>query len=100
MSGLIWIQTVLKKPSILRVKYGILIKCEGIIKAIFENPKADQNTLSVESQPQNPELRNNPENFHQRDYVSTSYIRGVQWLSDRTLDLKLRGCWFQTRILE
>ena len=22
-----------------------MIKCEGIIKAIFENPKADQNTL-------------------------------------------------------
>ena len=28
-----------------RVKYGKIIKCEGIIKAIFENPKTDQNTL-------------------------------------------------------
>ena len=27
------------------VKYGTIIKCEGIIKAIFENPKANQNTL-------------------------------------------------------
>ena len=37
---------VLKKSSIQRVKYGtIMIKCEGIIKAIFENPKADKNTL-------------------------------------------------------
>ena len=30
-----------KKSSIQRVKYGTIIKCEGIIKAIFENPKAD-----------------------------------------------------------
>ena len=36
---------VLKKSSIQRVKYGTIIKCEGMIKAIFENPKADQNTL-------------------------------------------------------
>ena len=36
---------VLKKNSIQRVKYGTIIKCEGIIKAIFENQKADQNTL-------------------------------------------------------
>ena len=36
---------VLKKSSIQRVKYGTLIKCEGIIKAILENPKADENTL-------------------------------------------------------
>ena len=36
---------VLKKSSIQRVKYGTIIKCEGIIKAVFENPKADQNTL-------------------------------------------------------
>ena len=36
---------VLKKSSTQRVKYGAMIKCEGIIKAIFENPKADQNTL-------------------------------------------------------
>ena len=36
---------VLKKSSIQRVKYGTIIKCEGIIKAIFENTKADQNTL-------------------------------------------------------
>ena len=36
---------VLKKSSIQRVKYGRMIKCEGIIKTIFENPKADQNTL-------------------------------------------------------
>ena len=25
--------------------YGTLMKCEAIIKAIFENPKADQNAL-------------------------------------------------------
>ena len=25
--------------------YGTIIKCEVIIKAILENPKADQNTL-------------------------------------------------------
>ena len=30
---------VLKKSSIQRVKYGTIIKCEGIIKAILENPK-------------------------------------------------------------
>ena len=36
---------VLKKSSIQRVKYGTIIKCEGIIKAILENPKADQYTL-------------------------------------------------------
>ena len=36
---------VLKKSSIQRVKYGTIIKCEGIIKAIFEDPKADHNTL-------------------------------------------------------
>ena len=35
----------LKKSSIQRVKYGTIIKCEGIIKAILESPKADQNTL-------------------------------------------------------
>ena len=34
-----------KKSNIKRVKYGTIIKCEGIIKAILENPKADQNTL-------------------------------------------------------
>ena len=36
-----------KKSNIRRVKYGTIIKCEGIqvIKAIFENPKADKNTL-------------------------------------------------------
>ena len=50
MSGLIWIQTVLhpdgiEKSSVQRVKYGTMIKCEGIIKAILENPRADQNTL-------------------------------------------------------
>ena len=34
------------KSSIQRVKYGTIIKCEGItIKAMFKNPKADQNTL-------------------------------------------------------
>ena len=33
------------RSSIQRVKYGTIIKCEGIIKAILENPKADQNTL-------------------------------------------------------
>ena len=36
---------VLKKSSFQRVKYGTIINCEGIIKAILENPKADQNTL-------------------------------------------------------
>ena len=36
---------VLKKSSTQRVKYGKIIKFEGIIKTIFENPKADQNTL-------------------------------------------------------
>ena len=30
---------VLKISSIQRVKYGIIIMCEGIIKAMFENPK-------------------------------------------------------------
>ena len=50
MSSLIWIQCfdtgmVLKKFSIQRVIYVTIVKCEGIIKAIFENPKADQNTL-------------------------------------------------------
>ena len=34
---------VLKKSSI--QSYGTIIKCEGIIKAILENLKADQNTL-------------------------------------------------------
>ena len=37
----------LKKTSIQRVKYDTMIKCEGIIKAMLENPKADQNTLFV-----------------------------------------------------
>ena len=36
---------VVKNSSIKRVKYGTLLKCEGIIKAILKNPKADQNTL-------------------------------------------------------
>ena len=44
MSGLIWIQTVwhpdgIEISSMQRVKYGIIIMCEGIIKAMFENPK-------------------------------------------------------------
>ena len=34
-----------KKSNIQRVKYGTIIKCEGIIKSIFENPKANENTL-------------------------------------------------------
>ena len=34
-----------KKSSIQRVKYGTIIKCEGMIKAILENPKAKQKTL-------------------------------------------------------
>ena len=39
-----WI--ALKNSSTQRVKYGtIMITCEGIIKARFENPIADQNTL-------------------------------------------------------
>ena len=36
---------VLKTSSIQRVKYGTIIKCEEIIKAIFENQKADQKPL-------------------------------------------------------
>ena len=36
---------VLKKYSIQRVKYGTMKKCEGIVKAILENPKAGQNKL-------------------------------------------------------
>ena len=48
MSGLIWIQIAwhpdgIEKYSIQRVKYGTIIKCEGIIKAILENAKSDQN---------------------------------------------------------
>ena len=39
------LRMVLKKSSIQRVKYGTIIKCEEIIKAVFKNPKADQNTL-------------------------------------------------------
>ena len=35
----------LEKSSIQRVKYGTILKPEEIIKALFENPKADQNTL-------------------------------------------------------
>ena len=38
-------QMVLKKSSFQRVKYDRIINCEGIEKAIFEKPKADQNTL-------------------------------------------------------
>ena len=34
-----------KKSSIQRVKYGTIIKCEEIIKAILGNPKADQYAL-------------------------------------------------------
>ena len=34
-----------KKSSIQRVKYGTIIKCEGIIQPMFENPKANKNTL-------------------------------------------------------
>ena len=30
-----------------RVKYDAIIKCEGIIKAILENPKSDQNTCTL-----------------------------------------------------
>ena len=36
---------VVKKKNIQRGKYGTIIKCEGIINSILENPKADQNTL-------------------------------------------------------
>ena len=32
-----------KYGTIIKVKYGTIIKCEGIIKAILENPKANQN---------------------------------------------------------
>ena len=35
----------IEKSSIQRVKYGTIIKCGGIVKAMLENPKADQNTL-------------------------------------------------------
>ena len=46
MLGLIWIQTVLQPDGrIQRVKFGTRIKCEGIIKAILEHPKAYQITL-------------------------------------------------------
>ena len=51
MAGLIWIQSVRhpdgieKKSRIQRVKYGTIMNCEGIIKAILENPKTDQNTF-------------------------------------------------------
>ena len=34
-----------KESSLQRVKYGTIIKCEGIIIAILENSKADQNAL-------------------------------------------------------
>ena len=44
MSGLIRIQTVSNPDGrIQRDKYGTIIKCEGIKKAILEHPKADQN---------------------------------------------------------
>ena len=36
---------VLKNPAFKRVKHGTIIKCLGIIKAIFKKPKADQNIL-------------------------------------------------------
>ena len=36
---------ILKKSSTQRVKYGTLIKFEGILKSIFENTRDDQNTL-------------------------------------------------------
>ena len=36
---------LLKKSCIQKVKYGTIIKFERIIEAVFENPKADQNTL-------------------------------------------------------
>ena len=51
MSCLIWIQTVCdpdgieKNSAFKTVKYGKIIKHEGIIKAILENSKADHNTL-------------------------------------------------------
>ena len=53
MSGLIWIQTVwhpdgiekMQHPKTGKVKYGSIIKCKGIIKAILENPKTARNTL-------------------------------------------------------
>ena len=44
-SNLFDILIVMKKSSIQREKHGTIIKCDGIIRAIFENPKADQNTL-------------------------------------------------------
>ena len=36
---------LLKKSSIQSVKYGTIIKCDGIIKTILETLKADQSTL-------------------------------------------------------
>ena len=51
MSGLIWIQSIWhpncieKKSIIQRVKYDTIIKYDGVIETILENPKADQNTL-------------------------------------------------------
>ena len=49
--------------------------------------------LSVESQPQNPELRNNPENFHpcsNKDEWSVIYYEGSQ-STNFPLSLKIRG---------
>ena len=51
----------------------------------------------MESQSQNPEFRNNPENFH--PCVFTLYrfnnYMGVQWLSGRVIDTRPKGCGFQ-----
>ena len=50
LSGLILIQTVwhpdgIERKSIQRFKFGTIVKCQGKIKSILENPKADQNIL-------------------------------------------------------
>ena len=50
MLDLIWIQTVwhldgIEKSNIQRVKYGTIIKCEGIIKQYLKIQKLMKNTL-------------------------------------------------------
>ena len=50
----------------------------------------------MESQPQNPEFRNNHENFHPYiTDINQIFPRGVQWLSGRVLDWRPRGCRFE-----
>ena len=68
----------------------------------------------MESQPQKPEFRNNPEIFHPWRYdvltvnkycykplineessEISSHVRGAQWLSGRVLDSRPKGCGFE-----